>query len=282
MPLLLTVALHAEARPLISHYNLKQDTASHAVPIFFRDDMFLAVSGVGRIKAAIATTYLLSKQSAFDDVFLINIGIAGHTQKPDDGPTALGDLFLVNKITEHATGRTFYPDMLVQTGLAEAALTTLDKPLDRSDGVEVEDGLVDMEAAGCWQAAAAFLSPHQIHCMKVVSDFLEIKRIDKAWINEIIALRLADVDRIFDACRTVTAAATDVLTEADRTLLDQLCRCLRLTASQHKILTDAARACKLHTNRALPDLSAFTQTTVHTRQEGKEHLEQIRRRLMAE
>ena len=106
MRLLITVALHPEARPLITHFGLKQDTTSHAVPIFHRENHALAVSGVGRLKSAIATTYLLSRISSLDDVILLNIGIAGHTQVPKAGSVELGDLFLVHKITEQATGHT--------------------------------------------------------------------------------------------------------------------------------------------------------------------------------
>lgn len=280
MSVLITVALHPEARPLITHFGLKQDTASHAVPIFHRDDLFLTVSGVGRLKSAIATTYLLSRISSFDDVILLNIGIAGHTQASDAGAIGLGDLFLVHKITEQATGHTFYPDMLIQTKIAESVLTTVDRPLARSNDMEIESGLVDMEAAGFYQAAATFLAPHQIHCIKLVSDFLEVQRFDKAWISHLIDQKLSDIDRIITAQTTVAETISDILNEADLMMMDYIGRCLRLTASQHKMLTDTARTYKLHTGAALPDLSVFTQTVVTTKQEGKERIERLRHLLM--
>jgi adenosylhomocysteine nucleosidase len=280
MRLLITVALHPEARPLITHFGLKQDTTSHAVPIFHRENHALAVSGVGRLKSAIATTYLLSRISSLDDVILLNIGIAGHTQVPKAGSVELGDLFLVHKITEQATGHTFYPDMLVKSPIAESVLTTVDRPLDRSDNMKIESGLVDMEAAGFYQAAATFLAPHQIHCIKIVSDFLEVQRFDKAWISTLIGQRLSDIDHIIAADQTVTLAPSDILDRADLQIIEQLNRKLRLTASQHKMLTDTARAYKLHTGKTLPDLSAFTQIAVTTKQEGKDRIERLRQRLM--
>ena len=280
MHFLITVALHPEARPLIAHFGLKQDTTAHAVPIFHRDNVSLAVSGVGRLKSAIATTYLLSRVSAPDKIGLLNIGIAGHTQIPNTGPVEIGDLFLVHKIAEQATGHTFYPDMLVQVHLPESVLTTVDRPLDQSDGMEVEAGLVDMEAAGFYQAAAAFLAPHQIHCIKVVSDFLEVQRFDKAMVSHLIEQRLTDIDRIIAAQNTVAEASSDILNEADRSMMNHLNRCLRLTVSQHKMLTDTVRTYKLHTGKALPDLTAFTQTVVTTRQEGKDRIERLGQLLM--
>ncbi len=158
MPMLLAIALHAEARPVIERYRLKQD-ASFALPVFRRNEVWLTVTGTGRMKSAIATTFLIAHVENGEHAVIFNLGIAGHTQKAGEGPVKVGDRFLAHKITEQGTGRSFYPDLLARSPLAESALTTVDAPLDRADASGVEPGLVDMEAAGFYQAAAAFHPP---------------------------------------------------------------------------------------------------------------------------
>jgi hypothetical protein len=107
-----------------------------------------------------------------------------------------------------------------------------------------------------------------------------VQRFDKAMVSHLIEQRLTDIDRIIAAQNTVAEASSDILNEADRSMMNHLNRCLRLTVSQHKMLTDTVRTYKLHTGKALPDLSAFTQTVVTTRQEGKDRIERLGQLLM--
>lgn len=275
MPVLLAIALHAEARPVIEQFRLKQD-ASFGLPVFRRDELWLAVTGTGRMKSAIATTCLVNGVEGVEDAVIFNLGIAGHTQKAGEGPVKVGDRFLVNKIAEQSTGRSFYPDLLAKTPLAESAVTTVDRPLGRTDADAVEPGLADMEAAGFYQAAATFLPPHRIGCVKVVSDHLETRRFDKDWISGLIAGSLDDFEAAITAYRTISDRGQDVLTEADARVVEDLRNRLRLTASRHLMLSDLARSYKLHTGSDLPDLTRFTRVSVKTKQEGDAQFEQLR------
>ena len=275
MPILLAVALHPEARPVIERFRLKQD-ASFALPVFRRDEVWLAVTGTGRMKSAIATTHLVTQVENGENAILFNLGIAGHTQKAGEGSVKVGDRFLVNKISEQGTGRSFYPDLLARTPLAESAVTTVERPLVRADADGVEPGLVDMEAAGFYQAGAAFLPPHRIGCVKVVSDHLETPRLDKNTVGELIAGALDDFEETIAAYRTVSDGRRDVLTDADVRIVERLRSRLRLTASRHRMLSDLVRAYKLHTGSDMPDLSKFTRVTIKTKQEGDAQFERIR------
>ncbi len=275
MPILLAVALHPEARPVIERFRLKQD-ASFALPVFRRDEVWLAVTGTGRMKSAIATTHLVTQVENGENAIFFNLGIAGHTQKAGEGPVEVGDRFLVNKISEQGTGRSFYPDLLARTPLAESSVTTVERPLDRADADGVEPGLVDMEAAGFYQAAAAFLPPHRIGCVKVVSDHLETPRLDKNRVGELIAGALDEFEETIAAYRTVSDGGRDVLTDADVRIVEHIRSRLRLTASRHRMLSDLVRAYKLHTGSDMPDLSTFTRVTVKTKQEGDAQFERIR------
>lgn len=279
MPVLLAIALHAEARPVIERFRLKQDTSS-GLPVFRRDEVWLIVTGAGSMKSAIATacllTRLLNRVERDEDTVLFNLGIAGHTQEEEEGPVSVGDGFLANKITERSTGRSFFPDLLARTPLAESVVTTVERPLDRADAGTVEPGLADMEAAGFYQAAATFLPPHRIGCVKVVSDHLETRRFDKNRVSELIAGALDEFEATVAAYRSIDDGGPDVLTDADLQLVQDIRDRLRLTASRHRMLSDLARYYKLHTGSDLPDLTRFTQISVNTRQEGDAQFERLR------
>ncbi|MCY3554861.1 MAG: hypothetical protein OXH56_06010 [Gemmatimonadetes bacterium] len=275
MPVLLAIALHAEARPVIERFRLKQD-ASSGLPVFRRDEVWLTVTGTGSMKSAIATACLLTRVEQDEDTVLFNLGIAGHTQKAGEGPVSVGDRFLANKITERSTGRSFFPDLLARTSLAESVVTTVEHPLDRADAGTVEPGLADMEAAGFYQAAAPFLPPHRIGCVKVVSDHLETRRLDKNRVGELIAGALDEFEAAVAAYRSIDDGGPDVLTDADLQLVEDIRDRLRLTASRHRMLSDLARSYKLHTGSALPDLTRFTHVSVNTRQEGDAQFERLR------
>lgn len=275
MSVLLAIALHAEARPVIERFRLKQD-GSCDLPVFRRDEVWLAVTGTGRMKSAIATTSLLSRVGRDEDAVIFNLGIAGHTQQAGEGPVKVGDRFLANRITEQSTGRSFYPDLLARTPLAESAVTTVDRPLERTDAGAVEPGLADMEAAGFYQAAATFLPPHRIGCVKVVSDHLETGRFDKDWIGGLIAGSLVEFEAAIAAYRSISDGGPDALSEADARVVSAIRNRLRLTASRHRMLSDLVRSYKLHTGSDLPDLTGFTHVSVKTKQEGEAQFERLR------
>ncbi|MBM3265713.1 MAG: hypothetical protein FJY97_20145 [candidate division Zixibacteria bacterium] len=276
--LLFVAALHPEARPLIAHFRLEQDIASRALPVYRRDDIALTVSGVGRLKSAIATTHLITR-IATQDAAILNIGIAGSTQAENTGPVAIGDMFLIHRIVEAASEREFFPDMLMPTDLSETTCTTVDRPLDRVDGMNVADGLVDMEAAGFFQAAAVFLPPHRIGCIKIVSDFLEVRRFDKNWVGNLVQARMEDMDRVLNVYRHLTTLNADPLEAADHARLKTVRTTLRLTETQSLQLTEAARRYTLRHRTSLPDLSEFVQLRPTTRQEGKRHFDRLRQLL---
>ena len=280
--ILLTVALHPEARPLIARFRLQQDTTSHAIPVFRRDDLALSVSGVGKLRSAIAATGLISRSNASQESVALNIGIAGCTQEADQGPIGIGNLFLAHRLVEASSGREFFPDILVKTDLPEAIVTTVDRPLLRASNTEVAEGLVDMEASGFFLAAATFLPPHQIGCLKIVSDFLETERFDKAWVSSLIEARMGEIERTINAYRALAALSVEVLDADEQALLSKIRVDLRLTASQSKGLTDAARGYKLRMASSLPDLTAFTQRHVTTRQESKLLFDRLRQVLSDE
>lgn len=167
----------------------------------------LVVTGVGEIAAAAATAAVCARDGADAADFLINIGCCAAANagadrgcEPADRDTdsgsgaanagadrgceivdrgmdsgsgaantaQTGDLYLCHKITEQATGKTFYPDILYRHPWKERELVTGMQPLQRAAAQGV---LYDMEAAAVYQAGIRFFSPDRMLFLKVVSDF---------------------------------------------------------------------------------------------------------------
>lgn len=174
------MALYQEAHGLIRELELKKNTAYAPFEVFDNESagIRLVVTGVGEIAAAAATAAVCARDGADAADFLINIGCcAAGCCKPadrdmDSGSGAAnaaqtGDLYLCHKITEQATGKTFYPDILYRHPWKERELVTGMQPLQRAAAQGV---LYDMEAAAVYQAGIRFFSPDRMIFLKVVSD----------------------------------------------------------------------------------------------------------------
>lgn len=175
------MALYQEAHGLIRELELKKNTAYAPFEVFDNESagIRLVVTGVGEIAAAAATAAVCARDGADAADFLVNIGCcaAGGCEPADrdmdSGSGAanaaqIGDLYLCHKITEQATGKTFYPDILYRHPWKERELVTGMQPLQRTAAQGV---LYDMEAAAVYQAGIRFFSPDRMLFLKVVSDF---------------------------------------------------------------------------------------------------------------
>lgn len=175
------MALYQEAHGLIRELELKKNTAYAPFEVFDNESagIRLVVTGVGEIAAAAATAAVCARDGADAADFLINIGCcaAGCCKPADRGMDSgsgaanaaqTGDLYVCHKITEQATGKTFYPDILYRHPWRERELVTGMQPLQRAAAHGV---LYDMEAAAVYQAGIRFFSPDRMLFLKVVSDF---------------------------------------------------------------------------------------------------------------
>lgn len=196
-------ALYQEAHGLIRELELKKNTAYAPFEVFDNESagIRLVVTGVGEIAATAATAAVCARDGADAADFLVNIGCcaAGGCEPADRGMDSgygaantgvaggcepadrdmdsgygaanaaqTGDLYLCHKITEQATGKTFYPDILYRHPWKERELVTGMQPLQRAAAQGV---LYDMEAAAVYQAGIRFFSPDRMLFLKVVSDF---------------------------------------------------------------------------------------------------------------
>lgn len=173
--LLIIAALQKEAAPLISRFRLKKDMSIFELPVYLGPDAVLAVSGVGKLRAAIAATFLLSRNYCpMQEVLLCSIGFCG--SRSDQYPP--GTLCAVFKVTDADTKRDYYPDYPISADLGipgsgllciPGVVRSAEDPLLRSFP---DAELVDMESAGVMEAGGRFLQTHQTLLLKIVSDLL--------------------------------------------------------------------------------------------------------------
>lgn len=178
-------ALYQEAHGLIRELELKKNTAYAPFEVFDNESagIRLVVTGVGEIAAAAATAAVCARDGADAADFLINIGCCAAAEGAAGGcepadrdmdsgygaahAAQIGDLYVCHKITEQATGKTFYPDILYRHPWKERELVTGMQPLQRA---AAHGALYDMEAAAVYQAGIRFFSPDRMIFLKVVSD----------------------------------------------------------------------------------------------------------------
>lgn len=150
------MATGLEAKPVLG---LLQPTQIEKKPcvLYRRDRLILAISGIGKASAAIATTYCCS---LFRPSWVLNLGAAGAT----DAQCDRGGIFHVTKVLEPdrpylGSNRPYEHTPEVLPGFREATLATQDRPvIDLEDrrNVSVRASLVDMEGAAVVQAAHRF------------------------------------------------------------------------------------------------------------------------------
>ncbi len=212
-------AFYAEAKSIIANYNLKMQQKQAAVrfDIFSNDDIRLVITGVGEINAAAAVANVGGAYGIGAEDVIVNIGSCAafenetHTMLNDKW-TGMGEhIYMVNKITEQSTGRTFYPDMLLKSDMEECEAVTVAKPITEAEIENLSDNsaqtscVYDMEAAAVYQAASLFVGPHCMHFIKVVSDSGE--RIDQSRITEVFAAANDTICGYID--RLITTNGTD-------------------------------------------------------------------------
>lgn len=247
-------ALYPEAKPLIQALSLKKRAAQTHYQQFLSEegDLSLTITGVGPMQAAGVTASVLTDFDAGASDQLLSLGTAAAlTACP-------ASMYHVNKITDAATMRDFYPDMLLNTGLPEASLITGAKLLVAQDTwtqVEAQQDvkswkdttddsvssilgarlaaprLYDMEAAAVYQAASMFLGPHQMNFLRIVTDQglseseVVAPQALAAHVTACVEQQVDTIVAVVDKLRALTAAEAaehHVLTENERQLVDKL------------------------------------------------------------
>ncbi len=275
--LLLVTALHGEAKPFIDGLGLKRDRSSQAFAMFFGGDTALVVSGVGKVRSAMATAAFLSSHPV-NGLAAVNVGIAG---APRDGGRRIGELLLIHRIRDAATGREQFPDMLVQTPIPESPLITVDRPVTQGGSLDAGPALVDMEGSGFFEAAAALLPSHAIACLKVVSDYLGESQPNRQEVTDLIRARWVEMKTFLDGLKSVTTWGKSLVGPPETRWMEAVSSALRLTVTQQGQL-DAWVRRRLAKGRPRPDPSVPDLAQPGNKRERNLRFEQLRDRLDAE
>lgn len=180
-------ALKPEAAPLLVHFDLQR--VSGPARIYSNPDrgISLTLSGIGASAAAEAVARTRARFNTDKTHAWLNLGIAGHTDLP------LGQAALVNKVTDAASGRTWFPSRVFPITIPSCGLITLQQP-DSNYGKE----LFDMECAGFFQAASGCATLELVQALKIISDNSEtsMNEVDPALISRLLRQNLPVIEEI--------------------------------------------------------------------------------------
>jgi len=222
---LIVTALPLEAAPIIERFKLKKDGDAHAYPVYRSSEVnnpevSLIVSGVGKVRCAMAAVYLLascgilgpnasggrySSEIPNNDIIL-NIGFCGAGSKRYNP----GDLLVINKVTDMDTGRDYYPDVYFGRDLPKESLLCFSKPVGQ-DVFETQpnvpkagqDFFCDMESAGFMEVVQKFFYSHQGAVIKIISDLLTPEKLDKGLLRSYMERNVPLIEQIISEMKCV-------------------------------------------------------------------------------
>jgi nucleoside phosphorylase len=230
-------AMDIEARAIIKYLNLKK-TTDRPFETYQNEEVHLVISGVGKINAAGATSYLLKDtlKSYTHNDYAINIGICGSLNNKFN----VGDLVLVNKVVDYEKKRKYYTDILVKHNLKEGSIQSIDT---LHSNYEFEEDLVDMESSAFFEIASKFLSVHQVYVLKIVSDKVSknqpLERLTNKYIDELIYDKLEEIFSFTKLVSSLLKLFQPILQQQDEEIIKKISITLKLTFSQTKQLENA-------------------------------------------
>lgn len=298
-------ALYQEAHGFIRELELKKNTAYAPFEVFDNENagIRLVVTGVGEIAAAAVVAAVCAQDGADAADFLINIGCcAAANAGADSGCETVdsgmdsgygaahaaqtGDLYVCHKITEQATGKTFYPDILYRHPWKERELVTGMQPLQRA---AAHGALYDMEAAAVYQAGIRFFSPDRMLFLKVVSDFgiAGQERMTAEALTGLLEQHVKEVvaflTNLREAADEEETLRNDGILQEDETVLERLFAALHcsqtMRASARQYITYAALT-GYDWKAELEEWYARGLLPCKDRREGKVRLEELKQVLL--
>lgn len=276
-------AFYGECSGLIKHYNLKKRQTDK----YYRFDVFenenqpvrIILTGQGSVMAAAAVSGAASFFGIKAEDAIINVGICAGDYEP-------GQVFICNKITEEATGRTFYPDMILRSSLPERELVTAPVVIRKSIHEYANKDshnmvLYDMEAAAIYQAANLYVGPHRMGFIKVVSDNGDIEGLTPDFIKKLMAEAVDEIASYVD--RFVADTHDMCRAEESTQFTNQLCKDLHCS----KVMENQVRQLIKYLSLEGTDYMTYIdklydegRLPAHDKKNGKVCLDEIKRELL--
>ncbi|WP_420422295.1 hypothetical protein [Simkania sp.] len=184
------VALKAEAGPLIEALDLKPLSGNHLFPIWENDQIKLIVSGVGKIKAGAACSYLAAIHRDEDIYGYLNVGIGGHQLH------RVGTPLLIHKIIDEGRRLSFFPSFVFTPPCQTEVCLTVETP----EHAYETDYVYDMEAAGFYSIASKLTPLEMIHVFKVISDNVKhpATEVNKKLVEKLIGDHVELIQKILE------------------------------------------------------------------------------------
>jgi len=273
---LFVTALMVEASPIIEYFRLKKDMAIHEFPVFRNSDIALIVSGVGKVKSAMASAYLHSVYGSKQEDILVNIGFcgAGSNRHPP------GTMLAINKITDMDTGKDYYPDVFFGQDLPKESIRCYSKTVQREDAGENNDFYCDMESSGIMEAAKKFVYSHNVAILKIVSDYLEPQNLDKEKLKGFVREQVPQVEKIISELKQLNESyGGSSLSVEERGEAEAFSERMKFTEAMKQMLLKEMKYAKLRGKEPLSILGPFMDIKVESKVEGKKILEQIKQKV---
>ncbi|MBZ4663600.1 MAG: 5-methylthioadenosine/S-adenosylhomocysteine nucleosidase [Caloramator sp.] len=269
----ISTAMYIEAQEIIKRLGLKRDNSINKFEVFKNDEVTLIITGVGKVKSAVALTYLLSRQEITQNDLYINFGICGTKDKQ----VPQGEVFLCSKITDNDTKFTYYSDLLIKHPFKEASIETFSNLVFKGESDEL---LVDMEASSLYQAASVFFKPHQIFFIKVVSDYLDVENIDKHFVIKVIEKNINRVIEWINYIKNNFNGSRQVLTQTEEELIKRASENLKMSATMENEFRQLMIYHKLLDNDITELIDTYLKIECKSKNEGKMHLAELKRRIV--
>ena len=184
-------AIYEEARPFIEILGLKKRSDEYQYQHFVSDSYEVVIVGEGHVSALRNCSRHFALHEPDNSSLVVNVGICGSSFGN------IGDLYLINKITDDSTGRTYYPDLVYKNSFEQHGITTVLAP--KSSG----EGLFDMESSMIYEGCVPYFTLERMIFFKVISDVFDgVDVLDKKL--EPYKLINMHAQKIIDFCKNVS------------------------------------------------------------------------------
>lgn len=217
-------ALPCEAKPLVEHFGLKKIAPVQPFAVYSNHEACLTVTGPGKSAMAAGVAYTQALFASIEHPVMLNIGIAGHNYHP------LGALFLIDKIIDVDSQRSYYPSLIFTPPYPTGSIQTVSKPLFNYHQLH----LCDMEASAFYETAVRFSSSELILCLKVISDnqFSSAENIQPKRVAGLIAAHLSSIESLL----MTTVAKVEQITAPETGLFEQLIQRYHFSVNERRQL----------------------------------------------
>lgn len=269
--LYIVTALYIEAEPFIKELRLKKKNGYGKYQVFKNENIVLVITGVGSIESASAISYIFGRENAKKEDIVINFGICAGNKNL----FKIGDIILCNKITDFSTGKTYYPDILYKHQFLESEITTFPSVVT-TDKQNIK--CADMEAAGFYIAVSSFVFQHNIHIIKIISDYMD-ETVNKDAVSKVIKSNSDKIINWINNRNTSKTGEAEILNGNDISLINNIIDNLKLTQSMKYELIKLSQKYKIRNDIVSDKLELYIDIKSRNKKEGKILYDKIRSEL---